>query len=73
MIVTILSIVIPSVIELFNYIIFRQENVQRQKKFSKNIDEYVASFYRALISHITIGAIINIRDKTYKNILNHIL
>ena len=47
--ISILGIVIPSVIETINYIIFRKENIKRQKKFTNRIDGLKSSFYRAII------------------------
>lgn len=46
---TILSVVISSVIEALNYIIFRKENIKKQKSFSKSIDGMTASFLRGVI------------------------
>lgn len=59
LIISLLSIVIPSVIEAINYIVFKKENIKRQKKFAKCIDGFRASFYRAFIS------IINLPSKSY--------
>lgn len=64
--VTFLSIAIPSILELFNYIIFRKENIKRQRRFSNSIDGLLGAFYRALINimvlptkaYISINAII---------------
>ncbi len=53
-IITLLSVVISSIIEGVNYIIFRKENIKRQRKFTDAIDELTANFYRAIISIMTI-------------------
>lgn len=53
-IITLLSIVISSIIDILNYIIFRKENVKVQKKFTKKIDGLSASIYRGIISVITL-------------------
>lgn len=53
-IITVLSIVISSLIDVLNYIIFRKENVKTQKKFTKKIDGLQASIYRGGISIITL-------------------
>ncbi len=47
---SILGIIVPSLIEIINYIIFRKENIKRQKKFTKRIDGLRISLYRALIN-----------------------
>lgn len=44
-----LSVVISSVIEVLNYIVFRKENIKKQKSFSKRIDGMTASFLRGVI------------------------
>ncbi|MDE5830413.1 MAG: carbohydrate-binding protein, partial [Clostridia bacterium] len=49
-----LSIVIPSVLELLGYIIFKKENIKKQKTFTKTIDGLKGSLYRALINIITL-------------------
>lgn len=46
---TILSVVVSSVIEVLNYIIFRKENIKKQKSFSKRIDGLAASFLRGFV------------------------
>ena len=51
---TLISICIPSILDILNYIIFRKENIKIQKKFTKRIDGLTASFYRGLISIITL-------------------
>ncbi|MCI8620921.1 MAG: hypothetical protein HFJ50_03910 [Clostridia bacterium] len=48
--ITLLSIVISSVLEFINYIVFRKENIKRQKRFSKSIDGLLGAFYRGSIS-----------------------
>lgn len=53
-ILMILSIVIPSLLEFFCYIIFRKENVKKQRKFTKRIEGLEGSFYRAFIEVITL-------------------
>ena len=45
-----LSIIISSIIDVVNYIVFRKENIKTQKKFTKKIDGLSASIYRGLIS-----------------------
>lgn len=47
--ITLLSIVIPSILEVLNHIIFRKENIKKQRRFTKSIDGLIASFYRAVI------------------------
>lgn len=46
---SLLSIITPSIIEVLNHIIYRKENIKRQKRFTKGIDDITASFYRAVI------------------------
>lgn len=46
--VSITSLVISSIIDILNYIIFRKENIKVQKKFTKRIDGIVASIYRGM-------------------------
>lgn len=53
-IITFLSIAISSILDILNYIIFRKENIEVQKKFTKRIDGLTASIYRGLISAITL-------------------
>ncbi len=48
--ISILGLITPSVIETINHIVFRKENIKRQKKFTNRIDGLKASFYRAIIS-----------------------
>lgn len=52
--ITLISIVIPSILEGLNYIIFRKENVKKQRKFTKSIEGIEASFYRAVIAVMTL-------------------
>ncbi len=52
--VSLISIVISSIIELFNYIIFRKENIKVQKRFTNVIDELSACVYRAIINIMTL-------------------
>lgn len=42
--ISFLSVIIPSVLELINHIVFRKENIKRQKKFSKSIDRTFREF-----------------------------
>lgn len=49
-IVSLISVIAPSLIEAINYIVFRKENIKRQKSFAKCINGFRASFYRAMIS-----------------------
>lgn len=48
--IILISIVSPSIIEIINYIIFRKENIKKQRKFTKSIDGLYGSFYRAFIN-----------------------
>ena len=52
--VMLLSIVIPSILELLQYIIFRKENIKKQKTFTKTIEGLKGSLYRAVINLITL-------------------
>ncbi len=52
--ISFLSIAIPSVLELFNYIIFRKENIKRQKTFTQSLDGLEACIYRGIINIMTI-------------------
>ena len=38
LIITILSIAIPSILDVINHIIFRKENIKTQKRFTKTLD-----------------------------------
>ena len=46
---SIISIIIPTIIEYINYIVFKQDGIRRQKSFSNNIGELQAGLYRAII------------------------
>lgn len=48
--ITIGSIIIPSVLDIINYIIFRKENVKTQKRLTKRIEGIKASIYRGIIT-----------------------
>lgn len=52
--ISLLSIAISSVLEIFNYIIFRKENIKRQKTFTQRLDELEAGVYRGIINIMTI-------------------
>lgn len=52
--VSLISIIISSIIELINYIIFRKENIKVQKRFTNVIDELSACIYRAIINIMTL-------------------
>ncbi len=53
--ITLLSIAIPSFLDVINFIIFRKENIKTQKKFTKTLDSGItSSFYRALINIMTL-------------------
>lgn len=56
MLLTIISVIIPSVLEVVNYIVFRKENIKRQKLFSKSI---------GVGAGIALRAIIGLRKLTY--------
>lgn len=47
--ITIISVIISSILDLINYVIFRKENIKVQKKFTKRIDGLMASIYRGII------------------------
>ena len=49
MFITLLSIVISSVLDILNYIIFRKENIRVQKNFTRRIDGLFASVCRGII------------------------
>lgn len=53
-VISFLGIIISSILDMLNYIIFRKENIEVQKKFTKRIDGLVSSFYRAMIYIITL-------------------
>lgn len=48
------AIVVPSVLELLSFIIFRKENVKKQRRFTKSIEGLEGSFYRAVINIMTL-------------------
>jgi len=50
LILSVLSVIVPSVIEAVNYIVFRKENIKRQKSFTKSINGFEGSFYRGLLA-----------------------
>ncbi len=52
--VMLISVVISSILELFSYIIFRKENIKRQKTFTKTAEGLKGSFYRAFINIVTL-------------------
>lgn len=49
-----ISVAAPSILNLFQYIIFRKENIKRQRTFTKTIDGLTGSFYRAILNIITL-------------------
>lgn len=53
-IIMLLSIAIPSVLELLSYIIFRKENVKKQRTFTKSIEGLEGSLYRAIVNIMTL-------------------
>lgn len=48
--IMLISVVSPSIIEIINHIIFRKENIKKQRKFTKSVDGLYVSFYRAFIN-----------------------
>lgn len=52
--ISLISIVISSILEIFNHIIFRKENIKVQKRFTNTIDELSACLYRAIINIMTL-------------------
>lgn len=52
--VTFIAILISSLIDIINHIIFKKENIKTQKKFTKKIDGLLASIYRGIISLATL-------------------
>ncbi len=48
-ILSILSLIISSIIDIVNYIVFRKENIKVQKKFTKRTEGISASIYRGII------------------------
>lgn len=53
-IISYLAITASSILDILNYVIFRKENIEVQKKFNKKIDGLASSIYRGLISIITL-------------------
>ena len=47
--ISILSVIMPTMLDYINYIVFKQEGIKKQKSFSKSIGGLQASFLRALI------------------------
>ena len=47
--VSILSVIMPTVLDYINYIVFKQEGIKKQKSFSKSVGGLQASFLRAVI------------------------
>ncbi len=47
--VSILSIIMPTILDYINYIVFKQEGIKKQKSFSKSIGGLQASLIRAII------------------------
>ncbi len=47
--ISILSIIMPTILDYINYIVFKQEGIKKQKSFSKSIGGLQASFLRALV------------------------
>lgn len=62
--VTFLSLIITSILDVVNYIVFRKENIKVQKKFTKKIDGLTASIYRGIIS------IANLPTKAYISLVS---
>ena len=64
--ISIISIVMPTILDYINYIVFKQEGMKKQKSFSKSIGGLQASFLRAIIefsalpykAYISLNAII---------------
>jgi len=52
--VMLISAVISSILEILDYIIFRKENIKKQKMFTRTADGLKGSIYRALINIITL-------------------
>lgn len=49
-----ISVAAPSILDLLQYIIFRKENIKKQKTFTNTIDGLKGSFYRAILNIITL-------------------
>ena len=47
--ISILSIIMPTILDYINYIVFKQEGIKKQKSFSKSVGGLQASFLRALV------------------------
>ena len=64
--ISIISIIMPTILDYINYIVFKQEGLKKQKSFSRNIGGLQASFLRAIIelavlpykAYISLNAII---------------
>lgn len=54
LIVSILSIIIPTVLDYINYIVFKQEGMKKQKSFSNSISGLQASFFRGIIEFLVL-------------------
>lgn len=52
--VMLLSVIISSVLEILNCIIFKKENIKRQRLFTRSIDGFWGSFYRGVVSIMTL-------------------
>lgn len=52
--IILLGVVVPSVLDLLKVIIFRKENVKRQKQFTKDVSGLEGSLLRAVISLFTL-------------------
>ena len=48
--IMLLAIIIPSVLDFLSYIIFKKENIKKQKMYTNSIEGLKGSFYRALIN-----------------------
>lgn len=47
--ISILSIIIPTILDYINYVVFKQDGIKKQKSFSKSIGGLQASFLKAII------------------------
>ena len=47
--ISLTGIIVPTILDYINYIIFRKEGIKKQKNFSKSIEGLEASFYRAIL------------------------
>lgn len=73
--ISIFSLVISSIIDILNYIIFRKENIKVQKKFTKRIDGLTASVYRGTIEILTLpyksfAALVSIIKTIYRMLVS---